>query len=133
MFAYPLTSDGARVGVLSLYQSEAGALTDGQHADSLAMVQVLAEPVLSLHDEVPSGSLAAEIDDVIGCRVEIYQASGIVAIQLSIPAADALLRLRTYAFTHERPLDVVAAAVVHGSLRLDDDDRPGQTGTREQR
>ena len=133
VFAYPLTADGARVGVLSLYQSEAGALTDGQHTDSVAMVQVLAETVLSLQDDAPSGSLAAEIDDVIGYRAEIYQASGIIAIQLSITAADALLRLRAYAFAHERPLDVMASAVVDGRLRLDDDDRPETIGKSTQR
>jgi hypothetical protein len=133
MFAFPLTSNGARVGVLSLYQSEPGALTDDQHTDSLTMVQVLAETVLSLQDDAPTGSLAAEIDDVIGYRAEIYQASGIVAVQLSITAADALLRLRAYAFAHGQALDVVASAVVDGRLRLDDDDRPDQDGKRGQK
>jgi hypothetical protein len=130
VFAYPLLSDGARVGVLSLYQSEAGALTDGQHADSLAMVAVLAETVLTLQDDAPSGSLAAEIDEVIGYRAEVYQASGIVAVQLSITATDALLRLRAYAFAHEQPLDVVASAIVDGRLRLDDDDGREEPGKR---
>jgi GAF domain/ANTAR domain len=122
VFAYPLMSNGAKVGVLSLYQTAPGALTAGQHADSLAAVRVLTETVLSLQDEAPSGSLAAEIDDVVGYRTEIYQASGIVAVQLGITADDALLRLRAHAFASEQTLDAVASAIVLGQLRLDDDD-----------
>jgi hypothetical protein len=125
VFAYPLMSDGAKVGVLSLYSSEPGALTPGQDTDSLTAARVLTETVLSLQDDAPTGSLAVEIDDVVSYRAEIYQASGIVAVQLGIPAADALLRLRAHAFANEQPLDAVASAVVRGGLRLDAD-APGE-------
>jgi hypothetical protein len=121
VFAYPMMSNGAKVGVLSLYQTESGALTSGQHTDSLSAAQVLTETVLSLQDEAPTGSLAAEIDDVVGYRAEIYQASGIVAVQLGITADDALLRLRAHAFASEQTLDAIASAIVVGRLRLDDD------------
>lgn len=125
VFAYPLMSQGAKVGVLSLYSAEPGSLTPDQDADSLTAALVLTETVLSLQDDAPSGSLAVEIDDVVGYRAEIYQASGIAAIQLGITAGDALLRLRAHAFATEQPLDAVASAVVRGELRLDAD-APGE-------
>jgi ANTAR domain len=126
VFAYPLMSDGAKVGALSLYQTMPGSLTSGQHADSLAAALVLAETVLSLQDEAPVGLLAAEIDDVVGYRAEIYQASGIIAVQLRITADDALMRLRAHAFAHEQTLADVASAVVVGQLRLDGDEPEGR-------
>jgi AmiR/NasT family two-component response regulator len=64
------------------------------------------------------------IDEVVAYRAEIYQASGIVAVQLGIGADDALLRLGAHAFAQDTPLDVVASAIVHRRLRLDDNTPP---------
>jgi hypothetical protein len=120
-FSFPLSTPGANVGVLSLYRASAGALSTDQLADARALVQVLTEAVLSLQDDAPVGALAAEIDGAVAYRAETYQASGIVAVQLGIGADDAMVRLRAFAFAHDRPLDSVASAVVDGSLRFDDE------------
>lgn len=125
-FAYPLATTGAIVGVLSLYQTTAGALTSRQIADAGAMVSVLTEAVLSLQGEAPAGALAPEIDDVVAYRAEVYQASGIIAVQLGINADDAMVRLRAAAFARGTTLDVVASEVVDGSLRLGDDRPPSE-------
>ncbi len=119
VFAYPLTSVGANVGVLSVYQRSAGALSDEQHADCLALVEVITETMLSLQDLSPPGELARELDDAVAHRAEVYQASGIVAVQLGVPADEALVRMRAHAFATDQPLDAVASAIVHRRLRLD--------------
>lgn len=126
-FAYPLATAGASVGVLSLYHTEPGSLTLGQSADAMSMVQVLTEAVLSLQDDAPTGSFAPVIDHVVAYRAEIYQASGIVAVQLGIGADEALARLRAYAFARDTALDVLASAIVEGRLRLDDDEDDAPT------
>lgn len=123
-FAYPLSTSGASVGVLSLYRFEPGGLTAEQAADATSIVQVLTEAVLSLQDEAPMGTIAPVIDEVVAYRAEIYQASGIVAVQLGIGADEALLRLRAYAFARDTALDSVASEIVNGHLRLDDDTPP---------
>lgn len=120
-FAFPLSTDGARVGVLSLYQSTPGALTPDQQADCLLLAAVITETVLGLQDASPAGTLASEMDEAVAYRAEIYQASGIVAVQLGISPPDALVRLRAHAFAHDTPLDQVASAVVSRQLRLDGD------------
>lgn len=122
-FAYPLQMAGANVGVLSLYMQRTGALTTDQHADSLVLAAVLAESMLSLHDASMPSALDDGIDNAVGYRAEIYQASGIVAVQLGISPADALARLRAHAFMSDRSLQAVASSVVRRELRLDDDDR----------
>jgi hypothetical protein len=120
-FSYPMSSKGARVGVLSLYQDSEGDLSREQHGDSLAMVEVLAEAVLRWQDAAPPGSLADELGEAAEYRAEIYQASGMVAVQLSIAASAALLRIRAYSFANDTTLAAVAADIVARRLRLTDD------------
>jgi hypothetical protein len=121
VFAYPLSTNGAKIGVLTLYQDQAGDLSAMQHEDSIAMVEVLTETVLSLQDAAPAGVLAPHLDDVVGYRAELHQASGMVSVQLQIPVAEALLRIRAHAFASGRQLGVVAGDIVARRLRLTDD------------
>ena len=77
--------------------------------------------MLSLQDTLPAGTLAPELDVVVEYRAEIYQASEMVAVQLHIPPADALLRIRAHAFAHDQPVSAVAADIVSRRLHLPDD------------
>ena len=124
VFAYPLIGAGAKVGVLTLYQQPEGELSDSQHEDSLALAAVLTETVLSLQDAAPAGTLAAGLDEAVKYRAEIYQASGMIAIQLSIPVSDALLRIRAHAFAHDQTVAHTAADIVARRLRLANDHHP---------
>ncbi len=121
VFAYPLIANGAKVGVLTLYQQAEGSLTQAQHDDSIALAEVLTETVLSLQDDAPSGTLAAGLDDALQYRAEIYQASGMIAIQLSIPVEEALLRIRAHAFADDQTVAETAASIVARRLRLPND------------
>lgn len=127
VFAYPLIALGAKVGVLTLYQQPEGELSDAQHEDSLALAEVLTETVLSLQDDAPAGTLAPGLDGAVQYRAEIYQASGMIAIQLSIPVSDALLRIRAHAFAHDQTVAETAVEIVARRLRLADDHHP-ETG-----
>jgi hypothetical protein len=49
----------------------------------------------------------------------VHQASGMVAAQLEVSVAQALIRLRAYAFGNDRPLTEVAKDVVARRLRFD--------------
>jgi hypothetical protein len=121
VFAYPLSANGAKIGVLTLYQEGEGEMSATQHEDSMAIVEVLTETVLSLQDAAPVGTLAVDLDEVVAYRAEIYQAAGMVAVQLQIPVAEALLRIRAHAFADGRPVGGVAGDIVARRLRLTDD------------
>ena len=114
-------SNGANIGVLTLYQRHEGDLSSLQHLDSLSIAAVLTETVLSLQDDAPPGTLASSLEASVAYRAEIYQASGMVAIQLEISSADALVRLRAYAFANDTSVAIVAADIVARRLRLTDD------------
>jgi hypothetical protein len=124
VFAYPLSASGAAIGVLTLYQDASGALSTGQHDDSVMMAEILTEALLSLQDLAPDGVLAAELDDAVAYRAQIHQASGMVSIQLGVSPHDALSLIRAYAFSHDMPVDQVAVEIVGRRLRLDDGGRP---------
>jgi GAF domain len=121
VFAFPLSTPGAKVGVLTIYQDLEGDLTQTQCDDSVALSAVLTETLLSLQAAAPEGTLAAGLDDVVAYRAEIHQATGMVSIQLRVPVAEALLRIRAHAFSSGQPVGVVATAIVNRRLRLDDD------------
>jgi hypothetical protein len=118
VFAYPLITKGARVGVLTLYQDGEGDLTTAQQDDSLAMAGVLTETVLSLQDAAPAGELAAGLEAAVDYRAQVHQASGMVAVQLSVPVAEALLRIRARAFSTGRPIGLVASDIIARRLRF---------------
>lgn len=128
VFAYPLSVAGSTVGTLTLYQDTPGPLTADQHTGSLALSEVLAETMLSLQDRMPDGVLAPELDGAVAYRAEIYQAAGMVSVQLGISTADALATIRAHAFGSEIPVEVVAADVVARRLRFGDDQRDLREG-----
>ncbi|MET0461467.1 MAG: GAF domain-containing protein [Ilumatobacteraceae bacterium] len=124
VFAYPLQVNGVGVGVLTLYQAEPGALTAAQHDDCLVMAEVLGATILSLQADEPAGELAAGLETAVAYRAEIYQASGVVAVQLAIPPSEAVVRIRGYAYAMSRPVAAVAADILNHVLRLPDDRSP---------
>lgn len=124
VFAYPLSAAGAAIGVLTLYQDTAGALSASQHDDSVMVAEVLTETLFALQDAAPDDALAAEFDDAVAYRAQIHQASGMVSVQLGVSTHDALSVIRAYSFAHELPVEQVAVDIVERRLRLDDGGRP---------
>jgi hypothetical protein len=121
VFAYPLMTKGARVGVLTLYHDGEGDLSAAQHDDSLAMAGILTETVLSMQDAAPAGKLAAGLEGAVDYRAQVHQASGMVAVQLGIPVAEALLRIRARSYAVGRPIGLVASDIIARRLRLVED------------
>jgi len=126
VFAYPLIVGRSRVGVLTLYQDFAGDLTSDQHDDSQALADILAQTILGMQAAAPPGMLPAELDEAVSHRAEVHQASGMAAIQLQIPVAEALAALRAYAFAHGQSVADVSADVVARRLRLSNSDESNQ-------
>ena len=118
VFGFPLQVGSVRLGALNLYRDHAGRLTDDQHADALVMADVVAQAVLVLQAAAPPGRLAAELEAGGDYQYVIHQASGMVSVQLEVSVAQALIRLRAYAFGNDRSLAEVAEEVVARRLRF---------------
>ena len=108
VFGFPLHVGAVRLGALNLYRDRPGPLTDDQHADALVMADVAAQAVLVLQANAPPGKLAAALLAGADFHYVVHQASGMVAVQLDVSVAEALIRLRAYAFGSGRPLSEVA-------------------------
>ena len=119
VFAFPLQVGAARVGVLGLYADHPGGLTAATTNRALAFAEVATEAVLDGQAVAAQGTAAAGLDDAMDHRAELYQAQGMVMVQLSISLADAMALLRGHAYSHQRSLGAVAHDVVAGRLRLE--------------
>jgi hypothetical protein len=119
IFGFPLQVGAIRLGALNLYCDRPGPLTDEQHADALVMADIAARAMLLLQADAPPGKLAVELEAGADFRYVVHQASGMVAAQLDVSVAQALVRLRAYAFGSDRPIAEVAEEVVGRRLRFD--------------
>ena len=95
-----------------------------QQNGSIALAAVLSESVLSLQEDASPGTVASVSDDAVEYRVEVHQASGMTAMQLSIPPSEGLLRIRAFAFANNRTVAEIASDIVARRLRLPEDHQP---------
>ena len=121
VFAFPLQVGVGCIGVLTLYQDDAGPLSDEQTADSLVLAKVLAETVIGVQSRNDPEVLADELTDDSSHRAQVHQATGIVAVQLGIDVSEALVRMRGHAFATDRRISDSADDIVAHRLRLTDD------------
>ena len=119
VFGFPLRVGTVRLGALNLYRDQPGSLSDDQHADALVMAEVAAGWVLDMQADAPPGTLAREVERGADFHFVVQNAAGMVSVQLDVSVTEALIRLRAYAFSHDRLLGDVARDVVARTLRLD--------------
>lgn len=120
LFAFPVRSGTDPIGVFEVHREQAGGLTDVQFGDALLLADIIA--VLILGPETGEGGRL--LWDAVSSDhyAEVYQATGMVSVHLGVSLADALARLRGYAFAHDQPIFAVAREIVQGRLRLDEGD-----------
>ena len=137
VFAYPLALGAAKLGVLLLYGDRAGALD----ADARATALRLADGAFFALLDLLSGSTSAANGDGdrewfggdnAFYRAEVYQAAGMLTVRLGVGIEEAMVRLRAYAFAHDRPVSDVAADIVGRNLHLRDDNDGSGSARREQ-
>jgi len=118
VFGFPLRVGGVRLGALNLYRDGPGPLTGDQHADALVMADVVARWVLDVQAGAPPSALADEIEVGSEFYFVVHNAAGAVSAQLGCSITEAMVRLRAYAFSHDRMLHEVARDVVARKLRF---------------
>ena len=118
VFGFPLQIGTIRLGALNMYRTEPGPLTDDQFADALVVSSVAARAVLDFEAHALPGAIPAEMEVGSDFRFVVHQASGMMSVQLQVGVAEALIRLRAYAFAHDRPLNDVAEDTVARRLHF---------------
>ena len=119
VFGFPLRVGTVRLGALNLYRDQSGPLSGGQHTDALVLADVAARWVLEAQAGAPPDTVAQELEVGADFRFVVHNAAGIVSVQLGVSITEALIRLRAYAFSHDRLLADVAGDVIARRLRLE--------------
>ncbi|HTT49913.1 MAG TPA: GAF and ANTAR domain-containing protein [Streptosporangiaceae bacterium] len=118
VFGFPLRAGTARLGALNLYRTRTGLLGTEQYANALVMAEITARWVLEAQAGAAVDTVAAELQVGADFHFAVHNAAGIVSAQEGITITEALIRLRAYAFSHDRLLADVARDVVARSLRI---------------
>jgi hypothetical protein len=121
VFAFPLQIGAARLGVLDVFRVEPGSLSTAEFREALTFADVAVTTLLNGQEQAPPGAVADGLDEVMGQRAELFQAQGMMSVQLGVSLADALARLRAHAYAENRPLGDVARDVVARRLKFDSD------------
>ena len=124
LFAFPIRIGAGRLGSLTLYRNQAGPIEGDRYADTLVMADMAAHTIVALQANAPPGSIAVELEEGANFHFVVHQAAGMVSEQLHVGVAEAMVRLRSYAFRSDTPIDDVAQAVVERTLNLSDPDGP---------
>ena len=118
MVGFPLRVGGVRLGALDLDRDRPGPLSGEQHADALVLASMAARWVLEARAGAASGAVAVELE-AADFHFAVHNAAGMVSVQQGTSITDALIRLRAYAFSHDRLLTDVAQDVIDRKLRLE--------------
>jgi GAF domain-containing protein len=118
VFAFPLQVGAARLGVLDVFRTDVGALSDDQFADALTFADITVAALLDGQEAAADG-----LADAVDHRAELFQAQGMVMVQIGGTITDAMARMRAYGYAEGRGLDDIARDVVAGRLRFDRDRR----------
>jgi hypothetical protein len=120
VFAFPLRVGGIRLGVLDLYRTTTGALSEDELACSLSFAD--AATAVLLHLQARAAGLDPPLDSltVLDDRAEVHQATGIISVQAALPLHEALLLLRARAYAEQRPIGSLAHDVLAGVVDFSD-------------
>ena len=125
VFAFPLQLGAARLGALDIYRDSPGALSSAALRAGYLFADVAVRILLTGQDGIRRGDAADGLDDglddALAYRMEVYQAQGMIMVDLGVGLVEALARLRGYAFASGRTITEVAHDILAGELTLDRD------------
>jgi hypothetical protein len=118
VFAFPLQVGAARAGALDVYRNETGSLTPDGLTQAVTFAEVAMGLLVDGQDGARAGMTTTDLDDALAYRLEVYQAQGMVMVDLGVSIDAAMARLRGHAYAECRPISDVAREIVAGKLRL---------------
>lgn len=120
LFTFPVRMGAVTVGVVELYRSSAGILSESERARARSLARTVAAPAVQAAIRSAADDSTTENRAAPAIRREVHQAVGMILIQLHTTATEAFALLRAHAFAHETTVDDVAGDVVAGRLDFSD-------------
>jgi hypothetical protein len=125
IFAFPLQAYDASLGAFDFYRDRAGTLEADDVEVGTTIAEVGARLVLDAVAERPPGWLPPQLVRMMEERHHVYQATGMVSVQLGVGLDEALGYLRAHAWANGRPLGAVSTDVVNRRLGFEATESPG--------
>ncbi|GAB3793646.1 GAF domain-containing protein [Nocardioides ungokensis] len=119
VFAFPLQLGGARLRAMDVYRDQTGSLSTRDLNQGLAFAEAAMSTLLDAQAAADNEHPA--FGSSLDGQFEVYQAQGMVQVQLGVSLHEAMARLRAHAYAQDRPLHEVAADVVARRLVLEPD------------
>ena len=110
VFAFPMLVGPVALGVVDLYRTTPGAMSNAQLTSTLATVDSMGRHLLEVDDDGSQRNSSLSL--------VVHQAAGVVMVQLDSSIEEALVRLRASAYAAGRPVADIAADVVRGDIRF---------------
>jgi hypothetical protein len=123
VFAFPVSIAATRIGALDLFRCDAGTLAENLQEGAGWASKLAVLPLLDLMsadvdwENIGEGAAWSQLASLE--RVEVYQATGMVQVQLDVDSAEALIRLRGYAFAHDMSISEVAWSIIERRLSFE--------------
>jgi GAF domain-containing protein len=134
VFSFPLHEGAVWLGVLELYDGRPRRLTVDETAKAAALAHIATQLLLDPQGSTGPGDLEPGVSTSLE-RAVVYQAQGMVMVDLGVTLAVAMVRMRGRAFADGQSLDELARRIVDGGESadswwdaVDGDHSPGGTG-----
>jgi hypothetical protein len=121
VFAFPLQIGVAQLGVMDFFRTSEGHLSDPELGKAFAIADEAVAILLDGHDRAAPNADDELADGSLAGPAELFQAQGMVMVQIGGTLAEAMARIRAHAYAEDLRLIDVARAVVNRQLRFDRD------------
>lgn len=116
VFAIPLHVGAVRLGVLEAYSDRPRGLEGEEIAMLLNFAVIGTELLLDSQHDGPDAAVEGRLSLGLDHRAEVYQAQGMVMVEMDIDLAEALIRMRARAFSRDALLIDVARDIIAGHM-----------------
>ena len=122
VFAFPLQIGAITFGVITVYAGHPGALGTRELTMALTFAELATEILLDGDSSLELGQVHPGLETALGHHAEIYQAQGVVMVDLGVNLGEALVRMRAHAYSNERTLAELAHDIMAGDVVLGAED-----------
>ncbi len=117
--AIPMRLRTQVIGVVNMFRSSTGSLTDDDVAAAQALADIATIAILQHRASLDTQVGNQQLSEALASRIVIEQAKGMIAERHGLPVDAAFAALRHHARSHNQRLAEVARSVVSGAMDVD--------------
>lgn len=119
ILSIPIFTGAIRLGALTAYWTEPHSPTPNEYSDGVLLADIALEAILNDLAGVSLDVALSELGQDVQHHILVQQAAGMVSEQLSIPILEAMVRIRSIAYSSQRQLIDVAQAIISRQEKLE--------------